>query len=186
MQKPATSGAVAKINSSIGLGAAGALSPAGDSAPRLSGVHQLLHRPPSPAAQQPSPPIQASPSTVEASPLQTPAFAVANGGTDVTGRRPESSRMRSSIACIKCRKSKTKCDNKGLGSTCSSCATSGKECIYPSPATVGNGSLQRRESLGATGEHDVSLVALSPASSVRMATGYGLFSGRYCSLAWYG
>lgn len=43
--------------------------------------------------------------------------------------------LRSSIACLRCRKSKIKCDNDHGRSPCDTCIKSGKECIYPE-ATV--------------------------------------------------
>lgn len=51
--------------------------------------------------------------------------------------------MRSSIACIRCRRSKVKCVNSGVGTTCRSCENSGRECTYPSPVTGGSGSRRR-------------------------------------------
>lgn len=40
--------------------------------------------------------------------------------------------MRSSIACIRCRRSKIKCDNDGKASSpCETCIKSGRECQYP-------------------------------------------------------
>ncbi|TVY62752.1 putative transcriptional regulatory protein PB1A11.04c [Lachnellula suecica] len=39
--------------------------------------------------------------------------------------------VRSSIACSKCRRSKVKCINTGVGSTCKACATSNRDCEYP-------------------------------------------------------
>ncbi|KAK5107868.1 hypothetical protein LTR62_000578 [Meristemomyces frigidus] len=53
--------------------------------------------------------------------------------------------MRSSIACIRCRRSKVKCVNNGVGSTCRSCDNAGRECIYPSPVTTATS--RRRDSL---------------------------------------
>ncbi|KLU82519.1 hypothetical protein MAPG_01591, partial [Magnaporthiopsis poae ATCC 64411] len=41
--------------------------------------------------------------------------------------------MRSSIACLRCRKSKIKCDNLGGSSPCDGCVKTGKECRYPDP-----------------------------------------------------
>ncbi|KAL8298139.1 hypothetical protein RB601_002710 [Gaeumannomyces tritici] len=41
--------------------------------------------------------------------------------------------MRSSIACLRCRKSKIKCDNFGGSSPCDGCVKTGKECRYPDP-----------------------------------------------------
>ncbi|KAF2766285.1 hypothetical protein EJ03DRAFT_182577 [Teratosphaeria nubilosa] len=51
--------------------------------------------------------------------------------------------MRSSIACIRCRRSKVKCVNNGVGTTCRSCENSGRECSYPSPVAGGT---RRRDS----------------------------------------
>ncbi|SMR58755.1 unnamed protein product [Zymoseptoria tritici ST99CH_1E4] len=55
--------------------------------------------------------------------------------------------MRSSIACIRCRRSKVKCVNSGVGTTCRACENSGRECTYPSPVTSGGGGSRRRDSL---------------------------------------
>jgi len=52
--------------------------------------------------------------------------------------------MRSSIACIRCRRSKVKCVNNGVGTACRSCENSGRECSYPSPIA---GATRRRDSL---------------------------------------
>ncbi|KAF2808477.1 uncharacterized protein BDZ99DRAFT_56634 [Mytilinidion resinicola] len=54
--------------------------------------------------------------------------------------------MRSSIACARCRRSKVKCVNNGVYTTCRACEASGRECTYPSPATWGPGAA-RRESM---------------------------------------
>lgn len=59
-------------------------------------------------------------------------------------------RMRSSIACIRCRRSKVKCVNNGVGTACRSCENSGRECTYPRPITGGS---RRRDSL--SGRPDV-------------------------------
>ncbi|KXT03223.1 hypothetical protein AC578_4800 [Pseudocercospora eumusae] len=58
--------------------------------------------------------------------------------------------MRSSIACIRCRRSKVKCVNNGVGTTCRSCENSGRECAYPSPVAGGT---RRRDSI--SGRADV-------------------------------
>ena len=46
-------------------------------------------------------------------------------------------RIRSSIACARCRRSKIKCVNSGVDSTCKACESSGRECSYPPPALPG-------------------------------------------------
>lgn len=145
------SGVTAKIYAPPEQGAVGAPSPqtGENGASRLTAVtaytHQPSRPPPSPSVlQQPSPVTQTSPSTVEASPQQTPGPFAA--GAEVTGRRPEpSGRMRSSIACARCRRSKTKCENNGTKSICKSCAVAKKECSYDIPTTGANvaGSLRR-------------------------------------------
>ncbi|KAF2189604.1 hypothetical protein K469DRAFT_43824 [Zopfia rhizophila CBS 207.26] len=52
--------------------------------------------------------------------------------------------MRSSIACARCRRSKVKCINNGVNTTCKACETSGRECTYPASAA---GGIARRESI---------------------------------------
>lgn len=121
--------------------------------------------PPSPSVQQ-SPVTQATPSTLgtAGSPLQQttrPLIANANGSVEATGRRQETTRMRSSIACSSCRRSKTKCDNNGLRDTignllpCKSCTTGNKRCEYPSPQPPANTQPQRRESTATIGGDEV-------------------------------
>ncbi|KAL2006318.1 hypothetical protein VTN00DRAFT_9972 [Thermoascus crustaceus] len=52
--------------------------------------------------------------------------------------------MRSSIACSRCRRSKIKCVNAGIDTTCRACESSGRECVYPTPAIgVGGGAAKR-------------------------------------------
>ncbi|PWY82147.1 hypothetical protein BO70DRAFT_387247 [Aspergillus heteromorphus CBS 117.55] len=52
--------------------------------------------------------------------------------------------MRSSIACARCRRSKIKCVNAGIDTTCRACESSGRECVYPAPAIgVGGGAAKR-------------------------------------------
>lgn len=41
--------------------------------------------------------------------------------------------MRSSIACLRCRKSKIKCENNGGTSPCDSCLKTGKDCVFKLP-----------------------------------------------------
>ena len=55
--------------------------------------------------------------------------------------------MRSSIACARCRRSKVKCINNGVNTTCRACETSGRECTYPPPATGGSGGVARKENM---------------------------------------
>lgn len=52
--------------------------------------------------------------------------------------------MRSSIACARCRRSKIKCVNAGIDTTCRACESSGRECVYPTPAT-GAGAAAKRD-----------------------------------------
>lgn len=56
-------------------------------------------------------------------------------------RNAPAQRMRSSIACCRCRRSKVKCVNSGVNTTCRSCEASGRECKYPVPSSGG----RRRE-----------------------------------------
>lgn len=44
--------------------------------------------------------------------------------------------MRSSIACLRCRKSKIKCDNDGGSSPCETCIKQGKDCTYPEATPI--------------------------------------------------
>ncbi|KAH8696116.1 fungal-specific transcription factor domain-containing protein [Talaromyces proteolyticus] len=50
--------------------------------------------------------------------------------------------MRSSIACSRCRRSKIKCVNAGIDTTCRACESTGRECVYPAPA-IGGASSKR-------------------------------------------
>ena len=52
--------------------------------------------------------------------------------------------MRSSIACARCRRSKIKCVNSGIDTTCRACDSSGRECVYPTPA-IGVGAAAKRD-----------------------------------------
>ena len=45
--------------------------------------------------------------------------------------------MRSSIACVRCRRSKVKCVNTGPNTTCRACEASNRECSYPQPVIPG-------------------------------------------------
>ncbi|KAL2364170.1 hypothetical protein RJZ56_002931 [Blastomyces dermatitidis] len=61
--------------------------------------------------------------------------------------------MRSSIACSRCRRSKIKCVNAGIDTTCRACESSGRECAYPTPAPAGGGGGTKRD-IVATGDGD--------------------------------
>ncbi|KAK2784077.1 hypothetical protein FQN52_009347 [Onygenales sp. PD_12] len=61
--------------------------------------------------------------------------------------------MRSSIACSRCRRSKIKCVNAGIDTTCRACESSGRECVYPAPA-IGNGGGSTKRDIAATGDVD--------------------------------
>ncbi|KGY15072.1 hypothetical protein PABG_12017 [Paracoccidioides brasiliensis Pb03] len=61
--------------------------------------------------------------------------------------------MRSSIACSRCRRSKIKCVNAGIDTTCRACESSGRECAYPAPASGGGGGSTKRD-IAATGDSD--------------------------------
>ncbi|KAL4917516.1 fungal-specific transcription factor domain-containing protein [Aspergillus aurantiobrunneus] len=52
--------------------------------------------------------------------------------------------MRSSIACARCRRSKIKCVNNGIDTTCRACESSGRDCVYPTPA-IGVGGAAKRD-----------------------------------------
>jgi hypothetical protein len=128
--------------------------------------------PPSPSVQQ-SPVNNATPSTLGAagSPLQTPRPLGANAKvkTEATGRR-ETNRVRSSIACSSCRRSKTKCDNdgirdaNGLLAPCRSCLASKKKCDYEMTST--SAQPPRRESTAtAAGDEVCSLLTSLLAST---------------------
>ncbi|KAF2496140.1 hypothetical protein BU16DRAFT_560977 [Lophium mytilinum] len=79
-------------------------------------------------------------------PRPLPATHVEGTQAEGGARRQEQPRMRSSIACARCRRSKVKCVNNGVNTTCRACETSGRECTYPPPATAGAGAA-RRESM---------------------------------------
>lgn len=128
--RPLSPANTAKIYPPREQAAAGAPAPppGENGAPRLNAVttypYQQPTRPP------PSPICQASPSTVEASPQRTP------GPT----------RVRASVACLKCRSSKTKCDNEGEKSQCKACQAKNAECIYQSTTGSSVVGASRRES----------------------------------------
>lgn len=53
--------------------------------------------------------------------------------------------MRSSIACARCRRSKIKCVNAGIDTTCRACESSGRDCVYPPPAIGVGGNAGKRD-----------------------------------------
>ncbi|OJJ88167.1 putative C6 transcription factor [Aspergillus glaucus CBS 516.65] len=54
--------------------------------------------------------------------------------------------MRSSIACARCRRSKIKCVNAGIDTTCRACESSGRDCVYPAPAiSIGGAAATKRD-----------------------------------------
>jgi ribosomal protein L37AE/L43A len=70
-------------------------------------------------------------------------------------------KMRSSIACVRCRRSKVKCVNNGIDTTCRTCDTQGRECTYPPPASGVSLTPKRTEAnggMGPDGENDVKRV----------------------------
>ncbi|CAM1503085.1 Fc.00g078610.m01.CDS01 [Cosmosporella sp. VM-42] len=60
--------------------------------------------------------------------LRTPIIAGSQDGKKSARMRPP---MRSSIACLRCRRSKIKCDNDGGNSPCETCIKAGHKCQYP-------------------------------------------------------
>jgi hypothetical protein len=121
----------------------------GENAARLSAVayaqHQPPRKPPSPQVhQQPSPLTQFSPSTVKESPQQTPRPFDARSSVEPTAKKEKG--MRSQIACVRCRKSKTKCENTGQGTVCKACANTGRECQWEHAAVASSTGSLRRDS----------------------------------------
>lgn len=51
------------------------------------------------------------------------------------GKKPSQmrSQLRSSIACLSCRKSKIKCENTGINSVCNNCKKTGQNCVFEPP-----------------------------------------------------
>ncbi|KAK6539714.1 hypothetical protein TWF694_009915 [Orbilia ellipsospora] len=62
-------------------------------------------------------------------------------------------KMRSSIACARCRKSKVKCLNNGVNTPCRACEATGRECTYPPPAVPGSISQTHTSAASATGAY---------------------------------
>ncbi|KAF3242206.1 hypothetical protein EYR41_003762 [Orbilia oligospora] len=69
-------------------------------------------------------------------------------------------KMRSSIACARCRKSKVKCLNNGVNTPCRACEATGRECTYPPPAVPGSSQAHTLAPASATGSYS------SPSNSI--------------------
>lgn len=64
------------------------------------------------------------------------ATTMAGSLSSVDDRKAKRAPLRSSIACLRCRKSKIKCDNQGPAGPCDTCLKAGKECQYPDAALL--------------------------------------------------
>ncbi|CAN9190334.1 unnamed protein product [Alternaria alternata] len=157
----------------------------GENAPRLTAVPAYPQQPPPGPQRPPSPPsqhqqlqsplTQLSPSTVKASPQQTPGPLDAAGGI----AEPSAKRgMRSQIACTRCRRSKTKCENTGQGTTCKACANTNRDCTWDHAAVASTTGSVRRES---TADFDAppkkrrKLLAPSSTTAQRSVEGLGTY-----------
>lgn len=82
-----------------------------------------------------------------------------NTGSGLQVGMNKPAKMRSSIACVRCRRSKVKCVNNGMNSKCRACETQNRECTYPPPATGSSSTPKRTTEAGAglrpDGEGDV-------------------------------
>lgn len=76
--------------------------------------------------------IQIPTNNPQASPLETAPVKPLQ-----CDRTPNRNTMRSSIACVRCRRSKVKCVNTGPNTTCRACEASNRECTYPPPVASG-------------------------------------------------
>lgn len=86
-------------------------------------------------------------------PISPPHLTAANFIVERKHEKP-SAKMRSSIACSRCRRSKIKCVNSGIDTTCRACESSGRECVYPTPAIGAGGGTSAKRDLGAIGDGD--------------------------------
>lgn len=84
-------------------------------------------------------------------PISPPHLTAANFIVERKHEKP-SAKMRSSIACSRCRRSKIKCVN--IDTTCRACESSGRECVYPTPAIGAGGGTSAKRDLGAIGDGD--------------------------------
>ncbi|KAK7624538.1 fungal-specific transcription factor domain-containing protein [Phyllosticta citricarpa] len=127
--------AAAPISSLLSPGPTTTSSPAG----KTTTSPAAAHLPAYPAQPHSTPTLPALPTTA-GPPPQPPVHQETQRPVPEAGaRRSEQPRMRSSIACARCRRSKVKCVNNGVGTTCRACETTGRECTYPSPAAAGAG-----------------------------------------------
>jgi hypothetical protein len=154
------SGDLANIYAPPELGAVAHYFPmTGENAARQCAVayaqHQPPRKPPSPQVQQQPSPLttQQSPSTVKASPQQTPGPFDASSVAEPSTKRG----MRSQIACVRCRRSKTKCENTGQGTVCKACSNQSRECQWEHAAAASSTGPLRRDSTA----DDVSHVGLT-------------------------
>lgn len=108
--------------------------------------------------------------TIDKAALDLLAAATRAPGGDLRGEAAPP-RMRSSIACVKCRRSKVKCLNAGPGTPCRACQTNGRECIYPDPVTDRS---HRRDNHDRSGDGPLTPdVAKSSRSKVKKIAPYG-------------
>lgn len=113
--------------------------PAGDPSPRTATYPEHPGLPPglSPSSNQ----------SVQTAARKLLAATSSDGNVFEAGpRRADQPRMRSSIACSRCRRSKVKCVNNGVNTTCKDCEAKGRECTYPTPIAGGGGGVPRRDS----------------------------------------
>ncbi len=71
--------------------------------------------------------------------------------TDSQEQGPKPAKMRSSVACARCRRSKIKCINTGTNTICVPCLQNNRECTYPPPSVISSSSAKRSEHPSATG-----------------------------------
>lgn len=81
----------------------------------------------------PESPTSTNPYMSTTAAIDRPAGAAREGTGLSSGEAQPLSKMRSSIACVRCRRSKVKCVNNGVGTTCRACQNSRRDCAYPAP-----------------------------------------------------
>jgi hypothetical protein len=151
--------------------------------PSLSSSAGHHYSPPAAAHQPEQADYSISPTTnhsVQNAARRLLAAASSDGLTVEAGprRADQPPRMRSSIACARCRRSKVKCVNSGIGTTCQACETTGRECTYPQPSAGGGGGGARRDSgenkqgPDSTTNNDVSRIYINHLNSLRRRVCY--------------